>query len=139
MPSLLSQIRTAVADALETLDGVRAAEEWGDTINVSGNASAAIVQKGPSTYDSVMGDQGDGTTITIVMVAGRASERVARVKLDAFCDLDPDSTTSVRNAVNGTLGGLVAWCTVQSDSEYREYEINEGQYLGCEFTVGIGT
>lgn len=135
----LAEIRSAVATALETLEGVRAAEEWGDTINVSGNAVAAIVQKGPSTYDSVMSDQGDGTTVTITCVAGRASERAARVKLDALCDLDPDSTTSVRNAVNGTLGSLVAWCTVQSDSEYREYEINDGQYLGVEFVVGIGT
>ncbi len=135
----LKQIRTAIAERLNTLDGVRAAEEWGDKINVSGNAVAAIVQKGPSTYDSVMSSEGDGTRVTIVCLAGRPSERAARDKLDALCDLDPDSATSVRNAVNGTLGGLVAWCTVESDSEYRDYDVFEHQYLGVEFVVAVGT
>lgn len=141
--STIPQIRTAIGAALtETLPYLAVAQEWGDKINVSGNRSVAVVEKGPTTYDSVMDGQGDTLSFTITVLVSKASDRTGRDKLDAFCDPDPASETSIRNAVNGRLGDLVAMATVASDSEYREYEVPPGselKYLGCEFVVQVET
>lgn len=139
----IPEIRTAIGAALtESLPNLAVAQEWGDKINVSGNRSVAIVEKGPTAYDSVMSNQGDAPTFTITVLVSKAVDRAGRDKLDAFCDPSPDSETSIRNAVNGNLGGLVAMVTVVSDSEYREYEVPPGselKYLGCEFVAQVET
>lgn len=141
MPTI-PQLREAIEDALATLDTIRVTQE-AETVKASSNAVAAIVEKGTFTYDSMMGQQGEALNFTITLLAGRVSERAAKDRLDALCDPSYESTTSVRSALNGTLGGLAAWCTVTEDSEYREYPIGDGEaaprYLGCQVTVQVGT
>jgi hypothetical protein len=90
-------------------------------------------------YDSALSGQGDALTYTITVLASKLSDRAGRVKLDALCDPTTGSTTSVRTAVNGNLGGTVAFAVVRTCSGYREYEIESQAYLGVELTVQVAT
>lgn len=131
-------IRDALAARVETLTAVRTTQEWGGPFNVSDSAAVAVIQKGQTTYDTAFSNQGDAPTFTVTMLVPKG--RKGQARLDEFCDLTPGSTTSVRTAVNGTLGGVVADARVVADSDYRDYPISESEsYLGCEFTVAVMT
>lgn len=135
----ITQIRTGIETQLVTLDALRVAQEWGDPINVSGNASVAVVEYAGATYDDAFSGQGDALLFGIILLVSKSSDRTGRDKLDAFCDPSPGSTTSIRTAVNGTLGGLVAAATVASSGPYQEYTPGEEAYLGTEFVVRVMT
>lgn len=130
-------IRTALDAALASLN-IRTVQEIDQAPNVSGSAAAAMVSLGPVVSAS-FGDTCQDLTFTVVVLAARASERAARQKLDAIVARGPGLSTSLANAVEGDLGGTVAFCTVGPSSEYRNYNVGEADYLGCEFTVVIGT
>lgn len=138
----LSDVRDALEAALTALD-IRPVQELDTTPNVSGNACAALVEWGGANYLATFGDASNDATFRVVVLAGRASERAARLKLDALVDPTPNSSTSLRNTLNGDLGDTVGFAQVASASEYRNYPIgaapNIVEYLGCEFTVVIGT
>lgn len=131
-------IRTALDAALAALD-IRPVQEIDKMPTVTGSACAAIVELGPMTTATTDGCR--DLAGKIVVLAGRASERSARLKLDALTDPDPDSTTSLTNALGGDLDGAVAFCDVSVSSEYRNYPVGspEIEYLGCEFAVQVGT
>lgn len=129
-------IRDALDAALVALD-IRPVQEIDRAPNVTGSAAAAIVELGPmttATMDGCMDLAGK-----VIVLTGRASERAARLKLDALTDPDPGSTTSLTNALGGDLDGAVAFCDVSVSSEYRNYKVGEIEYLGCEFAVQVGT
>lgn len=137
----IAAMRDGLQTRLETLSGVRATQEWAGPMNVSGSASVAVIEKAATEYDTVMNGQGDAVNFRVTMLVSKVSDRTGRDKLDAFCDPTSGSTTSVRTAVNGTLGSIVAFATVVSDSEYREYSVpgDTEAYLGCEFMVQVAT
>jgi len=126
-------IRAGIATALTGL-GMRPAHE-AETPNVTGSALAAMVEIGPVVPAS-FGDTAMDMTFRIIVLAGRASDRSARIKLDT--SVDPTGNT-LWAALNGTLGGTVDFCTVSASSEYREFTVGDAPYLGCEFTVAVGT
>lgn len=138
----LAAIRTALEAALTALD-IRPVQEIDTMPNVSGSASAAIVEWAGANYLATFNDQSNDATFRVVVLAGRASERAARQKLDLLVDPTPHSTTSLRNTLNGDLADSVGFAQVASASEYRNYPLgaapNIVEYLGCEFTVVIGT
>lgn len=137
IPALRDELRTR----LLTLPAVEVAKEWGDVINVSGNRSVAVIEKGTTEYDAAHKGQANWVGFTVHMLVAKDPHRTAVEKLDAFCDPTPNSATSVRTAVNGPFGG--GYVKVQSDSEYREYPVGEGEaaprYLGCAFVVQVLT
>lgn len=133
----LAAIRDAITAALD-VSPIRPVQELDSSINVSGSAVVAAVEYAGADYLTMFGTQGDSLAFTVTCLAGRVSERAAREKLDALVDPDP-AASSVRNLLNGNLGGLVAWCTVPSATEYRVYPVGTGEYLGVEFTVTVGT
>lgn len=143
----LDTIRTALETALTgwagTLDGnalvIRPVQEIDNAPAVSGNAMAAMVEWNGANYLAAFGDQTNDATMRIIILAGRVSERSARRRLDLLVDPSPRSTTALRNTLNGDLGDAVGFCQVASASEYRNYPVVDNDYLGCEFTVVIGT
>lgn len=137
----IPQIRDGIGARLLALDGMRVAQEWGDPINVSGNASVAVVEYAGATYDDAFAGQGDALLFGIIVLVSKSSDRSGRDKLDGFCDPSPTSTTSIRNAVNGTLDGIVPAATVASSSPYQEYTpgVETEAYLGSEFVVRVMT
>jgi hypothetical protein len=130
-------IRTGLTTALTTLS-LRTVHETDATPNVSGSALAAMVEVGP-VVPAAFGGTSMDMSFRVIVLAGRASERTARLKLDEFIDPTVGSGTALANALNGTLGGTVGFCTVSASSEYRNYPVGDAEYLGCEFTVVIGT
>lgn len=135
-------MRTALETALEALD-IRPVQELDTAPNVSGSACAAIVEWGGANYLTTFTDQSNDATFRVVVLASRASERSGRQKLDLLVDPSPNSSTSLRNTLNGDLADTVGFAQVASASEYRNYPLgaapNIVEYLGCEFTVVIGT
>ena len=136
-------IETALGAWTGTLDGealvIRPVQEIDNAPAVSGNAMAAMVEWNGANYLVAHNDQTNDATMRIVILAGRVSERAARRRLDLLVDPSPRSTTALRNFLNGDLGGAVGFCQVATASEYRNYNVGEADYLGCEFTVVIGT
>jgi hypothetical protein len=134
----LQDIRDALDAALVALS-IRPVQETDRAPNVTGSTCAAMVEWAGANYLVAFGGQTNDATFNVVVLAGRASERAARQKLDVLVDPSPNSTTALRNTLNGDLGNTVGFCQVASASEYRNYSVGEVDYLGCEFTVVIGT
>jgi hypothetical protein len=134
----LQDIRDALDARLATLN-IRPVQEIDKAPTVTGSACAAIVEFGGVNYQTTHGGQSSDVTFRIVVLAGRASERAARQKLDAL--VDPSSSTSLRDALSGDLGNEVGFCEIATASEYRNYPMGDPNidYLGCEFAVVIGT
>lgn len=134
----IQDIRDALDAALSGLS-IRPIQEIDQAPAVTGSACAAMVSFSGVNYMTTHRGQSDDITFRIVVLAGRASERAARLKLDAL--VDPTSSTSLRQALSGDLGNEVGFCEVSAASEYRSYPSGSPdiEYLGCEFTVVIGT
>lgn len=135
----ISAIRAGIEARLRTIPQVRVQEEFGEAPPVSANASVAIVTYAGATYDSAFSGQGDALLFGVIVLVSKAVDRVAIDKLDAFCDPSPNSTTSIRAAVNGRLGGVVSDARVATGSELKEYPIGEASYVGVEFVVQVMT
>jgi hypothetical protein len=131
----VADIRAGLDAALATLD-IRPVQEIDRVPNVTGTASAAIVELG-QVVPASFGDTSMDVTFRVVVLAGRASERTSRQKLDALIEVG--AAGSLSDALNSTLGGEVGFCTVAASSEYRNYPMGEADWIGCEFTVVIGT
>lgn len=137
----LQEIRDAIDAQLVAAStddiAVRPVQELDAAVNVSGKAVAALVQFAGANYLTVMGGEGDGLTFTVTLVAPK--DRAGRKMLDALVDPDPDSETSLRNLINGTLGDVVAWFNVASASGYADETVGEADYLTVDFTCEVGT
>ncbi len=133
----IPRMRDALESRLAALDGLAVAQEWGDQINVSANRSVAVVEKAPTQYDAAQGGQADWVGFVVHVITGKVSDRVARDKLDEFCDPTRNSTTSIRTAVNGGFGD--GFFRTVSDTGYQEYDVAGGGWLGCGFTVQVLT
>lgn len=134
-----SAIRAAIADQLATIPKLRVQDEFGEDPPVSAQASVAVVQYAGVTYDSAFGGQGHAQLFGIIVLVSRVSDRAAIDKLDAFSDTTEGSATSIRTAINGRLGGIVADARVATGSEYKDYPIGEASYVGVEFVVQVMT
>ncbi len=132
----LEDIYEALKAELDAIPKLRPVVELDDAVNVSGNACAALVQFAGANYLTTMGSEGDGYTFTITLAAPKS--RAGRQMLGSFIDADPDSTTSLRNAINGTLDGLVAWVNVVSSTGFADETIGEGDYLTIDVTLDVG-
>lgn len=138
----ITQIRAGIAARLATIDALRVQDEFGADPPVSGNASVAVVEYAGATYDEAFSGQGDALLFGIIVLVAKSTDpkdRTAIAKIDAFCDPSPTSATSIRTAVNGTLGGVVPSAVVASSSGYQEYTPGDEPYLGVEFVVRVMT
>jgi hypothetical protein len=105
----ISQIRTRLAANLATIPGLRTAAEVPDLPN----PPIAIVALNNVSYDRAFADGLTNYTFVITAIVGRAAEREAQRKLDAY--ISPGAN-SVKNAVESdkTLGGYAYDCRVVS-------------------------
>lgn len=135
--ALIARIHTLGTDDY----AVRAVTEWSGPIQASGNAAAAVVEY-DGNNEVTMGDASD-IRFKVTMLVPKVSDRTGRSRLYTFAGT-ADTSGSVRSAVNGTLGGTVAFSTVTGDGGLREYAIGGGDeaaanYIGIEFAVLVGT
>lgn len=142
----LGAIRTALAAQLNTVTvpnttGTLRAHA---TIpaQVEPPAAVILVNDPAIEYDQVFGDASLGTGadeihLIVLVLAGMASERVAQDVLDAY--MNPTGPSSVKAAVEGTLGNIVNDCSVTTVGapKIENYAGTDQGYLGIRFVVEV--
>ena len=128
----ISQIRTALAQNLATIPGLRTAAEVPDLPN----PPIAIVALNSVTYDRAYANGMTSYTFVITVIVGRAAEREAQRKLDGYIST---GANSVKDAVESdkTLGGYAYDCRVVSMDSVGSLTISDTTYLAADFTVTV--
>lgn len=98
----------------------------------------AIVVPAPGefiTYDATIGGGVSDMQFVVKVVVGAATDRASQEALMAY--LATDGSESVRDAVNGNLGGLVAFATVTTARNFGEVAWAGAVFNGVEFPVEV--
>ena len=128
----ISLIRSRLAANLATIPGLRTAAEVPDLPN----PPVAIVALNSVSFDRAYAKGMTSYTFVITVIVGRAAEREAQRKLDAY--ITPGAN-SVKNAVESdkTLGGYAYDCRVVSMDSVGSLTISDTTYLAADFTVTV--
>jgi hypothetical protein len=128
----ISLIRTRLAANLATISGLRTSAEVPDLPN----PPVAIVALNSVSYDRAYAKGMTSYTFVVTVIVGRAAEREAQRKLDAY--ITPGAT-SVKNAIESdkTLGGYAYDCRVVSMDSVGSLTISDTTYLAADFTVTV--
>jgi hypothetical protein len=128
----ITAIRTALANNLGTITGLRTAAEVPDLPN----PPVAIVALNNVTYDRAYAKGMTSYTFTVTVIVGRAAEREAQRRLDTYIST---GSSSVKYAVESdkTLGGNAYDCRVVSMDSVGSLTISDTTYLAADFTVTV--
>lgn len=128
----ISLIRQALATNLATIPGLRTAAEVPDLPN----PPIAIVGLRSVTYDGAFDGGLTTYNFAVTVIVGRAAEREAQRRLDAYIST---GATSVKSAVesDSTLGGYAYDCRVVSMDSVGSLSISDTTYLAADFTVTV--
>lgn len=133
MPTLdVAAVRTALATALASVDGLEVSAYVPDTVD----PPWAYLVPGEGQYDLDM-DGGWRVDVAVRVVTSRAEDRAGQATLDGL--LDSTGAGSIKAALEAdpTLGGLVDDLAVRGWSGYRLYEIAGTDYYGAELLVEV--
>lgn len=129
----ITDIRGGLVTNLARIPGLRTSATAPDLVN----PPVAIVEPDstPVKFDIAMNRGLDEFRFVITVLAHRADERSAQIKLDSYCA--GSGQYSVKQAVeyDRTLGGVVNDCRVTEISSYGSISVNEIQYVAAEFLV----
>jgi len=128
----ISLIRQGLATNLATITGLRTAAEVPDLPN----PPIAIVGLNSVTYDRAYSQGMTSYSFTITVIVGRAAEREAQRRLDAYIST---GASSVKYAVESdkTLGGNAYDCRVVSMDSVGSLTISDNTYLAADFSVTV--
>lgn len=129
-----SDIRAAAVVALGTVSELNAFDVWPDQGPVP---PCAIVMPGSPliTYD--VDFDGSGVyNIVVRLFVMKGTSVSAQEALDDY--VAPGGTRSVKDALEGTLGGIVDWLTVLRCENYGEFIQGDVSFMGCEFPCEVG-
>ena len=129
----INAIRTALATNLGTISGLRTSAELPD------NPSPPIATMSLDTIDY---DQAfkQGLTLfnfTIIVIVGRAAEKRAQRKLDAYCSQDGASSIKLAVESDKSLGGNAYDVRVVGMNNIGSLQLNDQEYLAAEFSVVV--
>lgn len=129
--ALISDIRTGLANRLAIITGLRTSS----TVPDNPSPPIAIVQPDGISYDDTFQRGMHTYTFTIMVIVGRADERTAQNRLDAY--VSGTGSSSIKLAIEGdkTLGGKVFDTRVTELRNYGQINISEVIYLVAEFAV----
>jgi hypothetical protein len=129
----LGGIRTGLATRLATISGLRTSSFIPDQIN----PPVAVVMPSRISFDRAMHRGLDEYEFTVVVLVGRADERIAQTLLDDYCN--PTGTSSIKTAIEGdrTLGGVVSDCRVAEMRGISSVLVGDTTYLTAEFVVSV--
>ena len=133
MSANIGEVRTAVANAVSSIQGLTAFPYETDSIS---QLPAAYVGRGSMTPDLVLARDKQVYNLTVTLFTQRVLERQAQIQLDAFCDMS--GPLSVRTALeNETLypASLVHYVRVLSVSETMETLHAGNAYFVVKFDV----
>jgi hypothetical protein len=128
----ITAIRTALANNLGTISGLRTAAEIPDLPN----PPIAVVSLDSVTYDQAFAKGLTTYNFSITVIVGRSAEREAQRKLDGY--ISPGAN-SVKNAIESdkTLGGNAYDCRVVSMNSVGSVTISDTTYLAADFSVTV--
>jgi hypothetical protein len=128
----ITAIRNALATNLGTISGLRTAAEVPDLPN----PPVAIVALNSVSYDRAYAQGMTSYTFVVTVIVGRAAEREAQRRLDAYIST---GSSSVKYAVESdkTLGGNAYDCRVVSMDSVGSLTISDTTYLAADFTVTV--
>ena len=128
----ISLIRQALATNLATISGLRTAAEVPDLPN----PPIAIVALRAVTYDGAYAKGMTTYNFAVTVIVGRAAEREAQRRLDAYIST---GASSVKSAVesDSTLGGNAYDCRVVAMNSVGSLNISDTTYLAADFTVAV--
>jgi hypothetical protein len=135
----ITEVREAIAAAVETIDGLRAVSYVADQVNPP---VAHVYRKGPIVYDEVQHGPGeyaaDTLTFGVQVYASRTSDRVGQDLLDGYAEQTGD--TSIKETVesDAALTALVDWALVTDVGPVEVVTIGAIDYYREDFTVQVG-
>jgi hypothetical protein len=131
--STIGSIQDGLAVNLATIQGLRTSSFVPD------NPSPPIAIPMPKgiEYDKAFGHGLHLYRYDVIVIAVRASERIAQSVLDAYCD--PSGTSSVKAAIESdrTLGGIAQTLHVGQRTDIKALQISETTYLAAYFDVQV--
>ena len=129
--ALISDLRNGLATNLATISGLRTAALMPD----NPNPPIAIVVPSSVSFDDTFQRGMQTYSFTVLVVVGRADERTAQNKLDAYCASTGASSIKLAVESDKTLGGKAFDLRVTELRNYGQIVIGEVTYLSAEFTV----
>lgn len=133
MASIVS-IKSGLKTRLQTITGVTGYTESNPG---SVNIPAAVIRRGPMTFDSTMARGSDELTFIVTLLVALAESKLANDLMDPY--LAGSGALSVKAAVEGdkTLGGAAHTTRVTEASEDVEVTVGGTAYLGVDFTIEV--
>jgi hypothetical protein len=127
----ISDMREGLAVNLRTITGLRAVA----TVPDNPTPPIAIIYPQNIEYDESFQRGLQTYTFRVVVVVGRADERSAQNRLDAFVASTGANSIKLAIEKDKTLGGKVFDTRVTAMTNYGSLDISEVTYLSAEFTV----
>lgn len=144
MTTSLTTFRQALADAVDTIPGLRAS--WfvdSDAEPPFAMVTPGFVGTGSNStvveFDHTMANGSHCYYFTVAIYVSNTVDRVAQEQLDGF--VSPDGTTSVRAKIDEdpTLGGLVSYARAKAVTHYGPGTLNQLSYLVGAILVEVVT
>ena len=131
----LATVRGALATRLDTIAGLRVYDTPPDSMQ---ELPAAIVafEQNTATNDIAIGAEDVRFTFEVLLLLGSGDEVQAQQDLEPY--VDPTGASSVKAAVEGTLGGNADWASVAHQSPLSRIQYPEkGKFFfwGTRFRV----
>jgi hypothetical protein len=128
----ISLIRQGLANNIGTIPGLRTAAEMPDLPN----PPIAVVSLSSVEYDGAFNKGLTRYNFNVTVIVGRAAEREAQRRLDAYIST---GASSVKSAVESdkTLGGNAYDCRVATMNSVGSLSISDTTYLAADFTVTV--
>lgn len=127
----ITDLRAGIAANLATIAGLRTSAEMPD----NPNPPVAVVSISDVDYDLDFNRGMSQYNFDVTVIVGRADERTAQRKLDAFCS--STGTDSIKLAIesNRNLSGVAYDTRVSGLRSYGSITVNDTTYMAAEFTV----
>ncbi len=128
----LVDILNAVAARLDTITGLRVFDHVPSALE----PPAAVVQLPKDIdFDLTAGRGGDTYNLVVLLLAAKADARAAHLNLAKY--LDAAGPTSIKETLDGDLGGAVDTARVTRVSNVGAYTFAGVDYIGAEFDIEV--
>jgi hypothetical protein len=128
----ISLIRKALATNIGTIAGLRTAADIPD----NPSPPIAVVSLSSVEYDGAFDKGLTRYNFTVTVIVGRAAEREAQRRLDAFISTGASSVKSALES-DKTLDGNAYDCRVTTMNSVGSLLVNETTYLAADFSVSV--
>ncbi len=129
----ITAIRNALVTNLGAVSGLRTSAELPD----NPNPPMATVSLDTIDYDQAMKQGLTLFNFTVIVIVGRAAERHAQRKLDAYCSQNGASSIKLAVESDKSLGGNAYDVRVAGMNNIGSLQLNDQEYLAAEFSVTV--